>query len=138
MEKRVFKSVDSITDKIQSQTGKAYSRPRIDEDGYHAYNADDGDDLVVGNSPTVNFRWHELAEMLGYNGGELATIGGLLYGCFDDDVVPRVGDKVVWRDPETDEEQDGYTITSVCGEIITIHHDNGSEAEVVEHELTAE
>lgn len=138
MEKRVLKGIDAITDKLQTVTGKAFVCPRIDEDGFHAYYAESTEDYLRKHAPTVNIRWAEIADMLGYNVGELAIVGKRRFGYFEEDVEPRVGDKVIWRDPETTEEQDGYTITSVNGEIITIHHDNGSEAEVMEHELTIE
>lgn len=48
----------------------------------------------------------------------------------------RVGDAVKWRDPETDDETDGWKVIEVNGEIITIANEDGSEAEVLECELT--
>lgn len=48
----------------------------------------------------------------------------------------RVGDAVKWRDPETDDETDGWKVIEVNGETITIMTEDGSEAEVFENELT--
>lgn len=139
MEKTVLLTEKQITDRLQRVTDKAYVMAVIDEDGYRAYNADDNESAIRNNQPPVSFSWDELSDMLEcsfacycemYN-----TAGNVGYGAFDMDVEPRVGDMVVWTDPETHEELDGYKITYVNGEVITIHHENGSEAEVMEHEL---
>ena len=54
----------------------------------------------------------------------------------DEESAYRVGDAVKWRDPETDEETDGWKVIEVNGETITIMTEDGSETEVLEGELT--
>ena len=55
--------------------------------------------------------------------------------------VPRVGDMVVWTDPETGEDTAGWRIATVatggmCGDgVYCIKRKDGSEAEVYLHEI---
>ena len=140
MLKKLFLTKEQIEARLSAIRGEGFSAVDIDEDGFRAYGEDATEDEIRNSPAPVNMTWGELAEELGFTyGGQYAEIFGVKntigYGVFLINVKPRVGDIVVWIDRKTGELKDGYLITNVNGETITIHHDNGSEANVFDCEL---
>lgn len=140
MLKKLFLKKEQIEARLSAIRGEGFSAVDIDEDGFRAYGENATEDEIRNSPAPVNMTWGELAGELGFEHG--AAYGEIYteddteqYGVFFVEVEPRVGDMVEWTDPETYEAKEGYTVTKVNGETITIHHDNGSEAEVLDCEL---